>query len=388
MNLGQFHSILATAREDIKDSDVPSHLQQLVSHLEQLSEDPAEPDHQRNVAQSRSALLEALEATPSNDYPPSWENTLQNYGLLYFLGKNVRDAVDDAFRGNDITPQAVFDALEAVQTELHKSLESTGQILTGFNHLGVETDILDEGDVEVSYTVPRHLYEESPSGLGQKFREIELLLKPFSEMATGHSQEFKVRSISSSDFMITLGLTNVAAWAAAKTVQAIAEATREIIGIYKDVMEIRLMKSKMREMEGAQDKRDTATEAIEDWARDKIDEGINEAADRIFAKFNKIKEEGRSNEMQNYIRANMKRIAAYIDHGHDIETRMGDLPPAITAEEEGDGEEASVESSETKTLREALETISEAHREQLIFEREGEPILSLPNPSDDEPQTT
>ena len=59
---------------------------------------------------------------------------------------------------------------------------------------------------------------------------------------------------------------------------------------------------------------------------------------------------------------------------------MGELP-------EGEGEEASVEDPETRALRDALETISEAHREQRTFERGGEPILSLPDPSDDELQT-
>ena len=399
MNLGQFHSILATARADINDSAVPIHLQQLVNHLEQLSENPAEADHQRDVAQSRSALLEALEATPSNDYPPSWENALQNYGLTYFLGKNVRDAVDDAFRGNDITPQAVFDALTAVEAELDKNLQHTDQILTGFDQLGVETDVLDEGDVEIAYTIPRKLREGSPSDLGREFGEIESLLKPFAEMATGQTPEFKVRSISSSDFTIVLGLnsdTVIAASAtafgatvlAAKAVQMVAAAIREIMGIYGDVVGLRRMKLNLESIGDVQEQKDTTINALEDLVKAKIDHGIAQAAERLYGKFNEIRDdEKRANEVRNHVRVSMRKIAALIDHGYDIETRRGQLPEDETEEEEGEGAEARMESQEIKDLREALEAISRAHHEQLTFERGGEPVLSLPKPSGGEADT-
>ncbi len=206
MNLERFHSILATARRDMNESEVQSQLLELITHLEHQSNDPANPDHQRNVSQSRAEILEALAEAPSNDYPPSWEIALQDYGLTYFLAKNVLLAVDEAFKGNDITPQAVFDALQPVREELHESLQHTDQILAGFERLGVKTDDLRPGDVEIAYTIPRKLREKSPSDLGKEFGEIEKLLKPFAEIATGETPEFEVRSISSSDFTIILGL--------------------------------------------------------------------------------------------------------------------------------------------------------------------------------------
>ena len=66
---------------------------------------------------------------------------------------------------------------------------------------------------------------------------------------------------------------------------------------------------------------------------------------------------------------------------YDIETRGGEPPEPVTKEEEGEGQE-SIEESEN--LQKALEEIRKIHREQLTFEREGEPILSLPNPFNDE----
>ena len=385
MNLERFHNILSTAWNDINDSEEIIYIRDLANHLQQLTEEPADADHQKNVVQSRSALFEVLQSSPSNDYPPSWKNILQGYGLSYYLAENVLAAVNKAFAGNDITPQAVYETLRLVHSEFVELHEVTGRILVGFDKLDVETEYLEEGDVEIAYTVPRELYEGSPSKLGKEFREIELLLKPFAEMAMGHAQEFKVRSISSSDFMIVLGVAGVSILGAAKVVRLIAAAVLDIIVAYKNVVEIRLMKSKLADIDGASDQRDAATAALEALVQAKIDTGMAGAAGRLFEKFNAIKDEGRANEIRNHVELNMKKIAARIDHGFEIETRMGELPEPKLEGELGEGEGDGVDGQGIERLREVLETISAAHREQLTFEREGEPILSLPDPSDDEP---
>ena len=383
MNLARFHNILETASVDFGNSEVRDQLDQLVSHLQQLTGEPANPDHQRNVAQSRSALLKTLESSPSNHYPPNWINVLQDYHLSHFLAKNIIAAVNDAFSANAITPQAVLETLQSVQSELMRDREFVKQILSGFDHFGVENEYLSEGDVEISYTVPRRLYEDNPSRLGREFREIEILLKPFAEMAIGHAQEFKVRSISSSDFTIVLGVAGVSVLGAAQVVRLIAAAIRDIISAYKDVVAIRQMKSTLGEIDGAPNERDIVTVALDKFVQAKIDKGMAEATIRLFNAFNKIEDKGRANEIQNHVQISMKKIAARIDHGYEIETRMGELPVAKT-EGEDVGEEDIAEDSEIEELREALAIIGAAHHEQLTFEREGEPILSLPDPTDGE----
>ena len=316
---------------------------------------------------------------------------MQDYGLTYFLAKNVLLAVDEAFKGNEITPQAVFDALQPVREELSESLQHTDQILAGFERLGVKTDDLRPGDVEIAYTIPRKLREKSPSDLGKEFGEIEKLLKPFAEIATGETPEFEVRSISSSDFTIILGLnigtvltaggTLATTVLVAKAVQMVAAAIREILGVYKDVVGVRRMRADLGAIDDTQKERDAAIIALQDLIKAKIDDGIPKAANRLCEKFNKIMDEERENELRNHLQINMRKIAALIDHGYDIETRGGEPPEPVTKEEEGEGQE-SIEESEN--LQKALEEIRKIHREQLTFEREGEPILSLPNPFNDE----
>ena len=52
---------------------------------------------------------------------------------------------------------------------------------------------------------------------------------------------------------------------------------------------------------------------------------------------------------------------------------------------ETDAEGAEVETAKSVEMRNALQEITNAHREQLSFIREGAPILGLPSP-DEEPE--
>ncbi len=141
------------------------------------------------------------------------------------------------------------------------------------------------------------------------------------------------------------------------------------------------MKADLGAFDDTQKERDAAIIALQDLVEAKIDDAIPKAANRLCEKFNKIMDKERENELRNHLQINMRKIAALIDYGYDIETRGGEPPEPVTKEEEGEGQE-SIEESEN--LQKALEEIRKIHREQLTFEREGEPILSLPNPFNDE----
>ena len=135
------------------------------------------------------------------------------------------------------------------------------QILAGFERLGVKTDDLRPGRLSRSHT--RYLVscaKRAHLTSAKEFGEIEKLLKPFAEIATGETPEFEVRSISSSDFTIILGLnigpvlTAGGALATtvlvAKAVQMVAAAIREILGVYKDVVGVRRMKADLGAFDG------------------------------------------------------------------------------------------------------------------------------------------
>ena len=73
----------------------------------------------------------------------------------------------------------------------------------------------------------------------------------------------------------------------------------------------------------------------------------------------------------------LRKLARRIDEGFGLETRMGELPSP--AGEEGIEGEATGQAE----LQTHFERIQAAHKEQIMFESEGEPILNLPEPEDE-----
>lgn len=378
MNLERFHTIIAKAKQDTEESRVPKLVGQLVGHLGNLVKEPANPEHQKNISSVREDLKQALLSARSNAYSPNWRNILRTHGLNFFIAGALLESVEQTFSGNEITPQLTLEKLQKIQSSLSESLQNCGNILGGFKHLAIQTDDLGEGECEISITIPRDHVESNPSALGKEFGNLEKLFGPFSELATGQVQKFEIRSISSTDFTIILGVMASSALAA-QTVKIIAEAVRSIIAIYKDVLEIRTMKAKLAKMNVDEDARKKSTISLEQLVTTTIQKGIEKAADELLQKFSKVTDKHRANEVRNSIQINMSEIASRIDHQFDIETRMGGLPKPKP--KEGESKEETPESSDMIEMRDALEIIDNAHKEQLKFEREGEPILSLSKPS-------
>ena len=138
------------------------------------------------------------------------------------------------------------------------------------------------------------------------------------------------------------------------------------------------MKEKLGQMKVDKKGRKEATEQLQKLVDTTIQKGLQDISGLLYKKYNKIKDKGRANEIRNSIGISLKKIASRIDHGWDIETQMGKLPPPL--EPEIEGEEPPQEDKSMLAMREAFDEISEAHREQVELVREGEPILSLPAP--------
>lgn len=61
---------------------------------------------------------------------------------------------------------------------------------------------LEPGQCELSYLIPRKFTEENLSSLKKEIAELNFILNNISVVATGEKQEFKVNTLSSSDYTL------------------------------------------------------------------------------------------------------------------------------------------------------------------------------------------
>lgn len=379
MNLAYFHTLLSDIKRDTESSNIVALFSQLIDQLKAQVGDPANAAHQTSVGTTRQALEAALRQSTVNAYPESSKEALREFSLGWLVPADLLDKVAEAFSGNQITPQLAFTSLKNTFTNLSQGLAAVTAVLDGFGKLKVETDDLGVGGTEILVSIPRQFVDEDPIKLGEEFKKLDLILRPFTELATGEYLPIKVSRISSSEFLIALLiLSNVDR--AAKVVKAVADAVRSLIGVYKDVAEVRVMKARLLEMDGDGTKKPVAE--LEKFVEKRVNAGIGKIADELVSRYYKKNDEGRKAEVLAHTKISLKKIAARIDQGFDFETRAGELPPP-EMEAAADGTEA--ETASSIETRSSLQEISEAHREQLSFIREGSPILGLPSPDEEGP---
>lgn len=151
--------------------------------------------------------------------------------------------------------------------------------------------------------------------------------------------------------------------AAPKVCACIALAIERIVALYKNLLEIRKLQGELKN-QGLQE---DSLKGVQEHAEKLIAHGVDDIADDILTKFSVTQRDGRENEISIELRMTLKKLAARIDRGFNIEVRMA--MPRET--QEGDDIKNEAMSS--------FETIKEAGPNMQFLKMSGDPILTLPN---------
>lgn len=370
MNVERLHHILHTVHQDIEEMALIPALDELIHELNALVSAPQEPTHQQKVMNSRAKVLEILTKSASHAYPPSWIRLLDEMYLALLVAPILSNEIEGAFIGHDIAPAVIKEQIEKIIRNIKTNTSRIDQLIAGFSALNFGRESLKPGEAEVSVGIPQEAIDSDLNTFGDEVLIIDKTFAPFVELVSGQRHNLKIKSISSSDFIVTFYVANELLIIGAATVTAVAFATRQVILAYKEIRDLRDMKEKLAEVQAPKN----ISDDIDKFAADKIKKIIEETVSKLLKDYGKIKDKGRENEVRNELEIGLTRIARRLDKGYTVETRM-EKPP-----EPEKGEEVSDEDAE---LVQYHEVVRVAHAEQTKFKPSGEPILALTEPEDD-----
>ena len=148
------------------------------------------------------------------------------------------------------------------------------------------------------------------------------------------------------------------------TCACIAIAVERIITVYKQILEIRKLRSELA--------RQKVPEETLDGISKHADEVMNLAIEKMTAElieeYRKDREENRSNELHNALSISLKKIAMRIDRGFNVEVRMAQI------QEVSDGVADQKAAADAK---ESHDRIAQAATTLQFLKLEGDPILKL-----------
>jgi hypothetical protein len=363
VNAERLHAIVRALRSEIDGREIGGLVSQLASALTNLASAPADPSYQTAVADARAQLDVALVEAPSNGYSTAWRLALDELGAADLLGERLKFRVDQIFGQNDLTPAVAAEQL----TKLSEEIQGLSRALAGLNdgldwfHIGAE--VLEPGDFEIGFLIPRSQVHDHFLELGKEFVKLEHLLRPLFEIGTGSRPDLKIRSISSSAFLVYLSAVPAAAYIVAKTIES-------LVTSYEKILDLRRSKDEM----AAKGMPDDALRPMTEYVNGLMEADIEALADELLRPMRESNEQ-RANELRKEVVRALNGLANRIDRGYGIEVRAGEIPPAPEDEEELD--------PETEAARNTADAVKTMRTNLEYLNLSGKPILELPEQIDE-----
>jgi hypothetical protein len=357
MNVERLHAIAAALRLELEQTNQVGLLGTLVSALTNQVNAPQDASQQQQVVQTLNSLEDRLAVAASNDYPATWRQVLDEIGASELLGNSLGQSLRETFARNQITPAIARDQISALLERSQRFSAALDQVADGLAYLRIGQDELEPGEAEVSVGIPRPAVREDLPTLGSEFGELQKILGPFLELSGGSRPPLKVKTISSSDFVVYLAMAPGAAL-------SVATALDKILDVYKKLLEVRRLRQEMSD----QGVTDSDLAAVDARANSMMAEGTKAIAEEMVSAAS-LDDPGRANELRIELRLSLNALANRIDHGYHIDVRAEPDAAADESDDMDDGDEA---------RRSTLAQIAEMSSRITFINTTGKPILSLP----------
>ena len=357
MNTERLNKIINEIQTEFNEINLVKKIASLRNLLKNVVNEPQQPVHQQKLVNIRSDLYKSLTDASSNEFGPIWKQVVSEIGGSELLGNTLKNRIELIFSKNQITPSAALEDLIIILKEVQAFNNAINQSVQGFNGLGIGKEDLEENECEVSYLIPRLYTEENLETLKKEVSELNFILNHISEVATGKKEIFRVKSISSSDYLFYI---NVSLFVG----HILVIATEKILNTYKSILEIKKLRNELKE-KGVPEKE---TKGIEDYANKTMETEIVKLAKGMVKEHYKNNDSARKNELINGLTISFNKIANRIDNGFNIDIRVNTIPER-NKDEEID--------NETKIDEEMRKRIYQASKSLEFINTSGKPILSL-----------
>jgi hypothetical protein len=361
MNIEKVHKLAADIVMENQTKKIVTVFQTVTTQLLNVINQPQQPQHQTNFSASIKNLYALLDNSLVNKLSPAWYQLLRELEIDDVFGSVLRNKIENIISKNGITPASAKTELDLLFQKLNKTITALTQLTTGLKTLNIGLDELNGSECEIGILIPRSFINNNLSSLKDEIGEINFILNNFSEFITGKKEPYELRTLSTTDPLITVGAVMAIAAGFSKTVGF-------LIDNYKSLLEIKKLKMELSN----QGLPDDNLLGIEEYCNKFMEEKIDEIKSVLELEYDVIKDKHRKNEVLNGIGISLNKISNRIDQGFNFEVRANIQTPSENT--------ADKDSPELKQYNEILS----ASESMQFLKLDGAPILTLPEKTDDE----
>jgi hypothetical protein len=358
MNSEKLYTLCDDLQKDFTQTKIIESMSNLEAALQNVVNSPGDSNSQITLSTRQQALYASIDKSIVKDFSPAWVQMLNIIGGTEILGTKLREKIDLIFMRNQITPATALKEIKFLQEELTKFKNGITSVVNGFVALKLESDELGENETEIGFLIPREYVKNDLAELGDEIKEITFILNNLTEFVTGKKETFNIKTISSSDFFISISAETVL-W-----ILAFAKAVEWILDQYKKLLEIKSLQSELKE-KGIPNEN---LKGIEAHANSMMEIAVDKIVEEIEKEFPGGKDKQRKNELRNGLKIGFNKLVNRIDKGYNVEIR---IKPPKTKDSPDD----------EKTNKEKLDLYTKVKEVAMKIEfvqLTGESILSLP----------
>jgi hypothetical protein len=260
-----------------------------------------------------------------NTYSPSNIKILTEIGGLDYFGENAKQIINKILNGNSYNLQKVISDLQNYlnkRTEFLATLKLTDENLKKLN---IENHYHDDYTFEIGILMPSEFTHKKINKITKELNHWDKVFKTLKELVGEPVEDTEINFVSNGSLQFFIDNSKEISSCLALTIVG-------IVKLYKDIVEIRLAKEKLKKLGVSSGEQKTIEKQEKDYFTKQIDK-ISLDIIKDFA--NKNIEPGRLNEIKIAMKGHVTYIARCIDNGLTIEIIPPELSePTIPKEDE------------------------------------------------------
>src|ERR1700687_6471874 len=103
LNAERLHAVANAIKQELDSSRLVENFQELTNALQNLVNQPNQPQWQQIVSNKRVEIQTALEKAPPNQFNPAWWQIVNEIGGRGLLGNQLEQRIREIFERNQIT---------------------------------------------------------------------------------------------------------------------------------------------------------------------------------------------------------------------------------------------------------------------------------------------
>lgn len=320
MDIGRIFRLTRLALEADGAASVSGTGSAVVQALSQLSSGPAETSYQQTAVAALDSFKQALKAA-NKILTPEEILAIEDLADAPLFTETLGDEVAEALRESPATPTTARDVAQGIVSKRELALARFRQFITTGSELRWDIEEPEDWNAEVSFQLPRSLFDNQFDGLIGELRYIRRLLQHLSELDGGAAAEVQLASLSTTDPLIALGVCLYLA-------KQVGNLTKWALEQWKSVEEIRNIRAQTRKLAAFSE--EEVDSIFSDKIKKQIDAGVEAKVAELIAP---IAETARGNELGNALRKDLPEYLGRIERGMRVEVRLISAPVVVEGEE-------------------------------------------------------